>query len=77
MQCTQYIPVIDGVSTCWTAVEYMLSLSRHIIIHSKTVKEHLTRLREVFTRLLQAVLKIKPAICHLMQKSVTYLGHII
>ena len=48
-----------------------------IIIHSKTVKEHLARLREVFTRLRQAGLKIKPAKCHLMQKSVTYLGHII
>ena len=33
--------------------------------------------REVFTRLRQAGLKIKPAKCHLMQKSVTSLGHII
>jgi len=46
-----------------------------IIVHSRTVKEHLVRLEEVYTRLRKAGLKIKPAKCHLMQKSVKYLGH--
>ena len=48
-----------------------------IIIFSQTMQEHLHHLRDVFTRLRDANLKIKPAKCHLLQKSVDYLGHTI
>jgi hypothetical protein len=48
-----------------------------IIIYSQTVQEHLHHLQDVFTRLHDANLKIKPAKCHLLQKSVDYLGHTI
>ena len=47
-----------------------------IIIFSKTVEQHLALLRDVFSRLRQAGLKVKPAKCHLLQTSVHYLGHI-
>jgi len=48
-----------------------------IIIFSRTVEEHLEQLREVLERLKDAGLKLKPSKCHLLQKSVGYLGHVI
>ena len=46
-----------------------------IIIFSKTIDEHLERLAEVFSRLRDAGLKLKPAKCHLLKRCVHYLGH--
>ena len=48
-----------------------------IIIYSRTVEEHLQRLKEVLERLKGAGLKLKPSKCHLLRKSVKYLGHVI
>ena len=48
-----------------------------IIVFSMAVEEHLTRLADVLTRLRQAGLKVKPSKCHLMKKSVHYLGHVV
>ncbi len=48
-----------------------------IIIFSKTVEEHLSRLKEVFERLRQAGLKLKPSKCCLLRKYVHFLGHIV
>ena len=48
-----------------------------IIIFSQTVKEHLQRLTEVLRRLKEARLKIKPSKCHLLCKSVCYLGYVV
>ena len=48
-----------------------------IIIFSKTIQDHLLRLAEVFTRLRNAGLKLKPSKCHLLRKSVHYLGHVV
>ena len=48
-----------------------------IIIFSRTIGEHLQRLKEVFDRLREAGLKLKPGKCHLLQRSVHYLGHIV
>ena len=48
-----------------------------IIILSKTVEQHLALLRDVFSRLRQAGLKVKPFKCHLLQASVHYLGHVV
>ena len=48
-----------------------------IIVFSRSISEHLSKLREVFSRLKQAGLKVKPSKCHLLQKSVHYLGHIL
>eukprot|EP00731_Ephydatia_muelleri_P015791 Em0009g215a len=46
-----------------------------ILIFSATVQQHFTRLREIFDRLKQAGLKIKPSKCLLLQKSIKYLEH--
>ena len=44
-----------------------------IIIFSSSIDEHLERLAEVLNRLRNAGLKLKPAKCHLLKKS---LGHV-
>ena len=49
----------------------------NIIIFSSSVEDHFLRLRKVFSCLKAAGLKLKPAKCHLLRKSVKYLGHIV
>lgn len=48
-----------------------------IIVFSKTAEQHLKQLEEVFDRLRNAGLKLRPAKCRLLQNSVHYLGHVI
>ena len=48
-----------------------------IIVFSGDPKEHLTRLRGVFTKLAEAGLKLKPGKCELSKTKITYLGHIV
>ena len=48
-----------------------------IIIFSRTVEYHWQRLTEVLQRLKKAGLKIKPSKCHLLCKSVRYLGYVV
>jgi len=48
-----------------------------IIIFSRTFDEHITRLDEVFRRIRQANLKLKPSKCSLCQRQVEFLGHIV
>eukprot|EP00731_Ephydatia_muelleri_P003480 Em0001g3480a len=48
-----------------------------IIIYSRTVKEHLTRLEEVLERLQAAGMNLKPKKCRLLRRKVNYLGYIV
>lgn len=48
-----------------------------IIIFSKTIQEHVERMKEVFARLREYGLKLKPSKCFLFQKRISYLGHIV
>ena len=48
-----------------------------IIIFSKSADEHLHHLQDVFERLRQAKIKIKPKKCQLFQQSVKYLGYVV
>ena len=48
-----------------------------IIIISSNTSEHFQRLEEVLDRLRQAGLKLKPSKCHLLQKEVLFLGHVV
>lgn len=48
-----------------------------VLISSKTFKEHLQHLREVFSRFRDANLRLKPQKCHLLRQSLTFLGHVI
>ncbi|XP_061436491.1 LOW QUALITY PROTEIN: uncharacterized protein LOC133361583 [Lethenteron reissneri] len=46
-----------------------------VIVFSRFLSEHWSRLREVFKRLRAAHLKLKPRKCYIAQREVGYLGH--
>jgi len=48
-----------------------------IIIFGKTFEQQLERLGEVFDRIAQANLKLKPSKCSLFRRQVEFLGHVI
>ena len=48
-----------------------------VIVFARDFNEHLERLRQVFDRLREAGLKLRPGKCHLFQTQVPYLGHVI
>ena len=48
-----------------------------IIVYSGSFEQHLERLEEVLRRLQRAGLKVKQSKCHLLQKRVCYLGHVL
>jgi hypothetical protein len=48
-----------------------------IICHATDFKQHLHRLREIFLRLREAGLKLKPKKCSFFQSEVTFLGHVV
>ena len=48
-----------------------------VIIFSKTLEEHISRLSEILGRLKSAGLKLKPKKCYLFQHKVAYLGHVV
>ena len=48
-----------------------------VLVVGQTFEEHLSNLREVFTRLKEAGLKLKPSNCHLAKPQVTYLGYVV
>jgi predicted aspartyl protease len=48
-----------------------------IITYGKTATETIGRLRNVLQRLKDANIKLKPSKCHLMQRSVRFLGHVV
>ena len=48
-----------------------------IIVYGSTFKQELERLKEVFSRLRKANLKLKVKKCELFRKSVNFLGHVV
>ena len=48
-----------------------------IICIGKSVSDCLTNMEQIFERLSKAGLKLKPKKCHLLQKSVKYLGYVV
>ena len=46
-----------------------------IILFGRSEEEHIATLREVFSRIRQAGMKLKPQKCHLGKREVTFLGH--
>ena len=49
----------------------------NVIVISLDFDSHLQRLEEVFRRLQDAGLKLKPTKCELLQDKVRYLGHVV
>ena len=48
-----------------------------VIVHAQEFNQAVERLDEVFSRLKAAGLKLNPKKCHLLQKQVSYLGHVV
>ena len=48
-----------------------------IIVFRSTFKEHVARLKEVFERLEDAGLRLKPSKCYVLRSEVEFLGHIV
>ena len=46
-----------------------------VLIYSKSFEDHLRDLEEVFNRLIEANMQLKPSKCHLFQQKLIYLGH--
>ena len=56
---------------------YCLAYLDDVVVFSSSFEDHLVRLEEVLDRLRKAGLKLTPKKCHLFQKSVTFLGHVV
>ena len=48
-----------------------------ILVIGRTFEEHITNLKEVFSRLSGAGLKLKPSKCRLVQRRVEFLGYVV
>ena len=48
-----------------------------IIVFAENLEEHIRRIEQVFERLRQAGLKLKPEKCFMMQTEVTFLSHVV
>jgi len=48
-----------------------------ILVFSKTFEEHCDRLSTIFDRMERYMLKMKPTRCHLFQRKVKFLGHVV
>jgi len=57
--------------------ETCLVYTDDVIVFAKSFEEHVVRLETVFHRLRTAGLKLKPTKCHIFQKKVTFLGHVL
>ena len=75
MQRSSHFPEINGDRSCWTSSREMYCLPDDILVIGRTFDEHLRNLCEVFERLRQFGLRLKPSKCHLAKRQVTYLGY--
>ena len=60
-----------------TKNQFAIAYLDDILIYSKTEKEHVQHIREIFRRLDEAGLKLKPSKCDFFKKEVRYLGHVL
>lgn len=57
--------------------EYTLVYLDDVILFSRTFSEHLDHLESTFQALGRYGLKLRPEKCHLFQKRVKFLGHVV
>ena len=58
-------------------LHYCIIYLDDVTVFSKTLEEHIVRLRAVFKKLKQAGLKLKPSKCEFFRQELTYLGHVV
>jgi hypothetical protein len=61
----------------WQKWQKLLTYLDDIIIFSSDIDEHLKPLEEVFSRLVDAGLKLKSSKCDLLKEEILYLGHVV
>mgnify|MGYP003389980841 FL=1 len=64
--------VLNGIS-----LQGCLAYLDDVVVFSRTLDEHLEKLRQVFERLQIAGLKLKPSKCCVLQREVAFLGHVM
>jgi hypothetical protein len=64
--------VLNGLT-----LQICLAYLDDVVIFSRDLDEHLDRLKQVFQRLQAAGLKLKPSKCNILQRRVTFLGHVV
>lgn len=64
--------VLDGLH--WKTLLVYLD---DIIVYGRDFEQEIERLTQVFERLIDANMKLKPKKCQLFKKEVAYLGHIV
>ncbi|XP_064473764.1 uncharacterized protein LOC135388260 [Ornithodoros turicata] len=77
-KCSQITELLFNASWCPSYPVYLLKPADidEIIVHSRTLHQHLDRLRRV-RRLCEANLKLNPKKCNFLKPSVVYLGHLV
>ena len=58
-------------------LQYCIIYLDDIIIFSRTLKDHLKRLRSVLEKIKEAGLKLKPSKCEFFKKEIGFLGHLV
>ena len=58
-------------------LHYCIIYLDDVIVFSKTLEEHVFRLKAVFEKLKQAGLNLKPSKCEFFRQELTYLGHVV
>ena len=64
--------VLNGLS-----LQICLAYLDDVVVYSRDIDEHFVRLKQVFERLYAAGLKLKPSKCNVLQRQVTFLGHVM
>jgi len=67
----------NGFSTMCVDVCHLSSVLDDIIVYAKNCETHLSRVREVFTRLQAVNLKLHAGKCCVFQRRVAFLGHVL
>ena len=78
MQCSSHLRTAHGGCTSWATMGDMSAVPRqHLTVHALTIAEELARLCRLFQSLHDAKVKLSPKKCFLLQKSVSFLGHVV
>ena len=75
--CTSNIPETDARSPGWYASQWCRRVLDDIVVYSKSVEEHSERLKDVFSHIRNAELKLKSKKCHFFKSSNKCLGHVV
>jgi len=73
---SQFARIMELVMSGLTYEECLVYLD-DILLFSRTFEEHCDRLATIFDGLERHSLKLKPTKCHLFQRRVTFLGHVV